>query len=87
MDKTHLEGDGMTFLRQFAAYKNALEDLEAKIEELSGYKEQYFDCRDKLIKADETIQNQQRVIDNTRKTLESLTKENEALKALVKIWA
>lgn len=61
-------------------YECTIKTLEKKIEELNGYKEQYFDCRDKLIKADAKLENQQRVIDNTRKTLEKLTRENKRLK-------
>ena len=68
-------------------YNSTIKQLEKKIDELNEYKEQYFDYRDKLIKAEETIRNQQQEIDTTRKTLESLTEENKALKALVKIWA
>lgn len=73
----------MTLLKYIAEYKK----LEKKIEELNQYKELYMECSDELIKADAKVMNQQKVIDDTRKTLERLTQENERLKwLLVSEW-
>jgi transcriptional regulator with XRE-family HTH domain len=47
--------------------------------------EQALHYRDKHIQADYTIQNQKKVIEDTKKALEKLTKENKVLKEALKV--
>lgn len=64
-------------------YREAFEDFKKRVEKLKEFEELYIEASKELIKADATIQNQQQVIDTTRKTLDRLTKENKCLKQLL----
>lgn len=65
-----------------------IQDLIKKLEkERDGYLHQLLDSRDKLVRQDYTVENQKRVIETTKATLESYERENKALRTLVKEWS
>jgi hypothetical protein len=51
-----------------------------------NYLNQLLDSRDKLYRSDYQVQNQKKIIEDTKKTLERYEKENKALRELVGLW-
>ncbi|MGM7719418.1 hypothetical protein [Metabacillus sp. Hm71] len=74
----------MGLLKRLADYEMLLKDLEERVKEEKQFKEHY---KGLVVEKDAELENYKRSIEITREALEQLTKENEALREVIRLWA
>lgn len=61
-------------------------EIDRYREEVESWKNLYLDSRQKAYDSDVTVQNQKKVLETTRKTLERYEEENKAMRQLLALW-
>ena len=74
-------------LKLYKVPSELIAEIEAEFEEMKKnsdrYLEQLLDARNQLVKQDAVLENQKTTIEETRRALESLTRQNESMKTLL----
>lgn len=74
-------------LKLYNVPSELIAEIEAEFEEIKKnsdrYLEQLLDARHQLVKQDAVLENQKTTIEETRRALESLTRQNESMKTLL----